>query len=1022
MMLRSALWMLLLVVGFLAVSQAAPTIAPTISPEENDLAEKYISQFYDDVGTRNSTRRSLVRRNFSEDLETMQAFFGLEVTGVLNKETVEVMKAPRCGVSDLSRYGHFAGKPKWNKRLITYRITQYTPDLNQRQVDETIAQAFQLYSDVIPLDFKQINSGTADIMILFKGGYHGDFYPFDGAGGVLAHANSPGRQQGGDTHFDDDEQWTLTQRGVNLLLVASHEFGHALGLDHSRDRSALMFPTYKYVNTNGYRLPDDDRRGVQALYGSRTQEPTKAPKPNPPPQPEPEDPTEDPEDPLPNPRDEQCSTDLVFDAATSIRGDLYFFKNGYYWRKSSMFQGIRFTKVSTKWSQINTVDAAYEVPNKDVFYLFEGNQFWGIRAYAKTLLPGYPKSLSSLGLPSTASKVDAAVYVARTGKTLLFVDRQYWSYDEARNQMDVGYPRSIAGDFPFITSKVDAVFENYEYLYFSVGPRQMEYYLPRRSVIRVLLNYGWLNSDKLLLQFKTKGMESLNTFESEMEADGQGNYSLFPSLDSIAGLAGTADTLESEPPSEITEKPNLTWLDAAQIVLEEAGHPMHIKEIKQRIIDRGLVQSNAKSSLEAVMYRETDAERQQALKAFTAQAFLGTPQHHTVSVSGPGVAAAAATFPSPTISENKAKMRRGARKKMNEKYRLKYLRLCKAARAMIFENAALHDEVAHLEEKFIRAKEERQLLLLHYQSLSEGDFLPTPSSATHPTVPPPTTSTGPGGPPGLCGTHTLASAASAVDEGQLKKPKKERKERGRENGKDELPKKITKKRKLVDGSRKLVQPIPLDSCGRPVFPIVLGGLTLYSLGEIITDRMFFHDECAIYPVGFCSTRVFASMKNPELQCLYTCQIKDGGSGPQFEIVPEDDPQNAIVASSALTCHSNLLKAIASVSSIAVAPLVPSGADFFGFSHPTIQNLIQSCPGARKCNNYRWIRFEVCRPGDGQNPHSLSEDDASINFEAYQRHRRFSDKPEQISAQMLQCSSALHPTTTSMKPSTSYFSS
>lgn len=122
-----------------------------------------------------------------------------------------------------------------------------------------------------------------------------------------------------------------------------------------------------------------------------------------------------------------------------------------------------------------------------------------------------------------------------------------------------------------------------------------------------------------------------------------------------------------------------------------------------------------------------------------------------------------------------------------------------------------------------------------------------------------------------------------------------------------VPKKINKKRKLTDGSRKLVQPIPLDSSGRPVFPIVLGGLTVYSLGEvsvalllssppslshesvlklsvlsvqIITDRMLFHDECAIYPVGFCSTRVFASMKNPDQQCLYTCQIKDGGAGPQ----------------------------------------------------------------------------------------------------------------------------------------------
>lgn len=39
-------------------------------------------------------------------------------------------------------------------------------------------------------------------------------------------------------------------------------------------------------------------------------------------------------------------------------------------------------------------------------------------------------------------------------------------------------------------------------------------------------------------------------------------------------------------------------------------------------------------------------------------------------------------------------------------------------------------------------------------------------------------------------------------------------------------------------------------------------------------------------------------------------------------------------------------------------------------------------------SYRWIRFDVCRPGDGQVPHSLSEDDASVNFEAYLRHQGF----------------------------------
>lgn len=51
-----------------------------------------------------------------------------------------------------------------------------------------------------------------------------------------------------------------------------------------------------------------------------------------------------------------------------------------------------------------------------------------------------------------------------------------------------------------------------------------------------------------------------------------------------------------------------------------------------------------------------------------------------------------------------------------------------------------------------------------------------------------------------------------------------------------VPKKMSKKRKLTDGSRKLVQPIPLDSSGRPVFPIVLGGLTVYSLGEVSVWR------------------------------------------------------------------------------------------------------------------------------------------------------------------------------------------
>lgn len=76
---------------------------------------------------------------------------------------------------------------------------------------------------------------------------------------------------------------------------------------------------------------------------------------------------------------------------------------------------------------------------------------------------------------------------------------------------------------------------------------------------------------------------------------------------------------------------------------------------------------------------------------------------------------------------------------------------------------------------------------------------------------------------------------------------------------------------------------------------------------------------------------------------------------RFEIVSDNDLDQPLVGSSPDECHSKLLAAISPV----LCTIVPKGADFFGISHPTIQNLIQSSPGTRKLAMYKQQRFEVC---------------------------------------------------------------
>lgn len=211
-------------------------------------------------------------------LRNYQRFIGMPATGQLDVATVAQMSMPRCGFPDIPNpvgiSPFLATSTRWNVSNLTYGFRNYTSDLAQQQIERAISDALALWSAVIPLSFTLTPiENNPDIVIEFATGNHGDAWPFDGVGNVLAHAFFPPPNGGaiaGDAHFDDDETWTVSipvpVEGKDLVSVAAHEFGHSLGLNHSSVAGALMYPFY----TGPQRfLHADDITGIQSIYGQQ---------------------------------------------------------------------------------------------------------------------------------------------------------------------------------------------------------------------------------------------------------------------------------------------------------------------------------------------------------------------------------------------------------------------------------------------------------------------------------------------------------------------------------------------------------------------------------------------------------------------------------------------------------------------------------------------------------------------------------------------------------------------------------
>lgn len=145
-----------------------------------------------------------------------------------------------------------------------------------RTIFERALNEWGTYADLV-FEESSRRDQPRTIDVQWASGNHGDGTPFDGVGGVVAHSFYPHpiapEPLAGDLHIDTAETWSVTPgSGLSLYSVVLHELGHCLGLGHSDDPRAVMYPQIHYAQVfDG--LAADDIDGILSLYAP-------APEPN----------------------------------------------------------------------------------------------------------------------------------------------------------------------------------------------------------------------------------------------------------------------------------------------------------------------------------------------------------------------------------------------------------------------------------------------------------------------------------------------------------------------------------------------------------------------------------------------------------------------------------------------------------------------------------------------------------------------------------------------------------------------
>jgi len=165
--------------------------------------------------------------------------------------------------------------PKWSSQVVTWSFAAAGGSFSGAigtAYEDTIRAAVARWAQVANLTFKEISDRTPGVDVrvgwgIFSGNQVGetDYTYLNGAAQTFRPGTTVRLEDPSSRPIGAASNSTYQGTSTTLYEVTLHEFGHALGLDHSTDPNATMYPVVGPANAN---LDASDIAGIQSLYGA----------------------------------------------------------------------------------------------------------------------------------------------------------------------------------------------------------------------------------------------------------------------------------------------------------------------------------------------------------------------------------------------------------------------------------------------------------------------------------------------------------------------------------------------------------------------------------------------------------------------------------------------------------------------------------------------------------------------------------------------------------------------------------